>query len=616
MSKHKTIDLGLETSFVSLPAPITVEGRSYYLVRGEDGYQLLSTICPHQGGEIKDAGSCFECPYHGWRFEHDTGRCINAPNERLSSFPVTVRGRRLFAEVPLPSVHRAPAARVTKHQGPLTIQLHAHACLEILYEDFSLLTDPWLCGPAFLGAWTHYPATVVNVDKLRPSAIWISHEHSDHFHEPTIVRFDRSTPVYVPDFPNHRLVERLAALGFSNVHAVAFGTTYQISEKIKLTCFEPESMWNDSIVLIEIDGFRLLNVNDAGLNQRIASRVGRVDAVASSFSPGASGYPLTWSHLGDDEKIQIMERARHGMIQMLKEAMKLYGGEYLLPFASHFALWHPAHREYVRLMRRNTVDDVVRAFAESNVQVVDLLPGETWDLSTGQIKRLWRQRERLYDREYMLRYLERRFDNGVFEQHHPTSEEATRAEVESYLLALGELPEVAFCEDLTVKLRAGNADQDSLEVSFEVAAGRLRVVQDSSQSPDVTIEIPSSILHRIITENLSWDEAHIGYWCRFNRSSDVYHAGFWRLLQAPYFNRPPQLPGNDKSIAADSTIADLIENYGEQAERILRRYGLYCAGCHRSTADTVAFGARQHGIEERQVTRLVRELNETFHLAR
>ena len=40
----------------------------------------------------------------------------------------------------------------------VTIKLLAHACLEIKYNGFTLLTDPWLAGPAFHGSWIQYPA--------------------------------------------------------------------------------------------------------------------------------------------------------------------------------------------------------------------------------------------------------------------------------------------------------------------------------------------------------------------------------------------------------------------------------------------------------------------------
>lgn len=296
----------------------------------------------------------------------------------------------------------------------MTVKLLAQACLEISCDGFKLLTDPWLASPALLGAWAHYPPLAVEVSTLHPDAVWVSHEHSDHFHIPTLVHFDRSTPVYVPDCPNRRLVAQLDELGFANVQPTSFGRTYHISGRIKITCFEPGSLWNDAIVLMEIDGFRILNINDAGLKYRIPSLVKPVDVVASAFSPGASAYPSTWTHLTESQKISIMERARKGLLEMLKRAMDLYGGRYLLPFVSHFILWHPSHREYTRTRRRNTVDDVVRAFEGNNVRDIDLLPGEGWEVATGHINRIWENRDQPYEADNKLRHVEQRFKPDDF----------------------------------------------------------------------------------------------------------------------------------------------------------------------------------------------------------
>jgi CMP-N-acetylneuraminate monooxygenase len=279
------------------------------------------------------------------------------------------------------------------------------------------------------------------------------------------------------------------------------------------------------------------------------------------------------------------------------------------------------------MLRKNTLDDVVRAFVDTDVQVIDLLPGEWWEhaphsggepneKSSQRIHRLWRSRERLYKIDHVLRHVARRFDEATFQQQHPAPGKVTRGEIEAYLLRLNETPEVLFCEDLIASARVIDAASEGadLEVYFEALAGKIRILEEKPAEIHLTIEVPSGILKLIIEENLSWDEAHIGFWCRFSRSRDTYHAGFWRLLQAPYFRRaaepPPSVVG---AISPDSVIAEVLETYGEPAERILCRYGLYCTGCHRATYDSLALGARHHGLDPSQVERLVRELNKLFH---
>ena len=618
-------DLGPARRFAALPVRLDIEGAAYYVTSDASipgDYRLLSSICPHLGSEILDIGNCFECPNHGWRFDRQTGRCLTSPGDRMSTIPVQVIDGRLIAK--LQSRGAAPSRHDDQPRlavRDLSIALHAHACLELRHDGFSLLTDPWLVGPAFLGAWTHYPPPLVDVPSLRPDAIWISHEHSDHFHEPTLARFDRAIPIYVPDFPNRRIVERLRQMGFSRVTPMPFGESIEIGRGFRLTCYEPGSLWNDAVVLIEVDGLRLLNLNDAGLNRRIAGLVAPVDVIASSFSPGASGYPLTWTHLDDRQKTSINERARQGILRMLKEAVAMYGSQYVLPYAGHFALWHPSHAKYVQAMRKNTVDDVVRAFEGESARVIDLLPGEAWNVNEDRISRKWKRRERLYGPDRIAAYLRRTFDRQTFEAHHPTESAPTREQVEHYFLGLNRTAEIAFCEDLSVTVRVTDEQLNpaGTDVGLEIRGGALRVLHHPEPAANLLIEIPGAVLHRVITENLSWDEAHIGYWCRFSRQPDVFHAGFWRLLQAPYFCKPPGIEHSPSPMAsaihAGWVIADILEKFGERAERIIRRYGLYCGGCSHSTADTLGQGARQHGLDDAQLQRLLRELNEALPVA-
>ena len=604
----RRVPLGTVSAFPAFPAPVEVEGHHYFLVRSDDGFTLLSRVCPHKGGRVGYGDdTAFECPQHGWRFDTSTGACLNAPNRSLASHSVEVRDGELFAV--LRQRPRAATRRVEAPEG-LSFHLHAHACLEIDYRGFSLLTDPWLAGPAFFGSWAQYPPPQVDAATLEPDAIWISHEHSDHFHEQTLRLFPRDVPVYVPDFPNERLPVRLARLGFTDVRPLPFGERREIAPTIALTCFEPASLWNDAIVLVEIDGFRYLNLNDAGVNHRIAAVVAPVDLISSTFSPGASGFPLTWRHIDERRQVEIMERSRRGSLEMLRQAAHVYHASAVLPFASFFALWHPQHRRFLGLQRRNSPADVVDAFADLDVEVVDLVPGESWEPATGG--RTPRPgRDQLFRRGEVIRWAKQHFDAAAFDAAYPPDGRLDAADVDAHLLRLNEVPDIAFCENVSVLLRGiGSSEKPDVEVAFEVLDGRLRIVAPPPAAPEVTIELPVAVLARIVHDDVSWDEAFIGYWCSCERSPDVYHANFWRLLQAPYYRRRPALaaPTGPAEIGADSAILSVLDAHGEPADRLLRRYGLYCVGCQHAPSETIRHAAEKHGLDRSQLERLLDEL--------
>ncbi len=103
MATYMTInvDLGPESDFTKLPAPVDVGGWSYFLVQSKKGvYQLLSNICPHQAEEVLDWTGVFMCPAHGWRFEYTEGVCVNGPNAKMVGFRVRVEDGRMIAELP------------------------------------------------------------------------------------------------------------------------------------------------------------------------------------------------------------------------------------------------------------------------------------------------------------------------------------------------------------------------------------------------------------------------------------------------------------------------------------------------------------------------------------
>jgi CMP-N-acetylneuraminate monooxygenase len=262
-------------------------------------------------------------------------------------------------------------------------------------------------------------------------------------------------------------------------------------------------------------------------------------------------------------------------------------------------------------MKRNTLDDVKATLAGSTVEVIDLLPGERWDVGDGTISRLENDRSTLYEPTRIAAYMDQAIDPETFAAHHPSEEGLTRPELVEYLDRLNAVPEIANCEDLTARIRAlsSAAGRSALDVSFAVAGGRLRVLSEPPALPNLTITIPLGVLAAVVRDGLSWDEAFIGYWCRFDRDPNVYHAGFWRLLQAPYFKKPVSMPmPASGAIGRTSIVAEVLEAYGPEADRVFRRHGLYCLGCHHSTAESIESAARQHGVNAHGLDLLLREL--------
>jgi CMP-N-acetylneuraminate monooxygenase len=197
----------------------------------------------------------------------------------------------------------------------------------------------------------------------------------------------------------------LGDLGFTNIRPLRFGEVCEPRRGWRLTIFEPQSYWNDAFCLIDVEGFRLLNLNDGGVNARIAPMVAPVDVVAVQFSGGSSAYPWTWAHVTDEAKIALGERACEGKLKLMGEAAALYQASAVLPFASHFTLWHPSHRDFARMMKRNRVWDAKTTLAGTGIEVIDLLPGDTWDVGKSVIRRATDDKA-VYSNERLATYMD------------------------------------------------------------------------------------------------------------------------------------------------------------------------------------------------------------------
>lgn len=63
---------------------VNVLGEHFAVFRGEDGKAyVLDAYCPHMGANIGVGGrvieNCLQCPFHGWTFRGEDGKCVDIP---------------------------------------------------------------------------------------------------------------------------------------------------------------------------------------------------------------------------------------------------------------------------------------------------------------------------------------------------------------------------------------------------------------------------------------------------------------------------------------------------------------------------------------------------------
>ena len=61
-------------------------------------------------------------------------------------------------------------------------------------------------------------------------------------------------------------------------------------------------------------------------------------------------------------------------------------------------------------------------------------------------------------------------------------------------------------------------------------------------------------------------------------------------------------------ITRKTVIAEAVEKNPKAAE-IMFKYGLHCVGCHISPYETIEQGAMAHGISDKDIDKMVNEMN-------
>ena len=73
-----------------LPLVLRIAGRELRLVDSDGVIRVHPTVCPHLGGPLAEApveDGCVTCPWHGYRYDLASGRCVSGPAVDFGPLP-------------------------------------------------------------------------------------------------------------------------------------------------------------------------------------------------------------------------------------------------------------------------------------------------------------------------------------------------------------------------------------------------------------------------------------------------------------------------------------------------------------------------------------------------
>ncbi len=520
-------------------------GGDFIVFKGETGrLRATRNRCKHRAGRFKRTDcQVVTCANHGWRLDVETmkyvepvGKLRQAELEVITLDNDTVQLFELVEQLPweVDPVSREPLAA-----GEFTVRFYTHATVEIQCKDATIFTDPWLTGPASTRGWwlTHRPPWDWLQRLSMASAIYISHTHSDHMNLPTLRRLVEMNPdilVFYPGFSDHTGPRLLREVGLRNVTFCDFNRWYPLAEQSRFMLLEDSTGKDDSALLIEYKGHRVLNTVDAsvGLNNSILPRP--VDLLLTAFAGGAGGHPINWSEMYSEEYIRqrvtqnLRLEAQHTLVVVNQTEPKAF-----MPFAGYFEVAHPADSEIKWLNLKNSPDEVCRLIQKEYPEIINWIPasGDKFDVgllkvsSEEALPRL--PQAPVYDFKNDLDEIRQSLDfkplqsvEGVLTYFRWTG---YRGNLVLHLIETGENFQDPIREYML----------DFTKSDFLISA------RPNRDHRYLKMRVRADVFRHVLSKGLPWEEISVGFQARFYCEPDVYSYDFWHHLQ---FKLPEKLP--------------------------------------------------------------------------
>jgi UDP-MurNAc hydroxylase len=443
-----------------------------------------------------------------------------------------------------------------------------HAGYEIEHAGVRLLIDPWF-HPAFLASWFPFPDNrplLASVAAGSYDLLYLSHEHEDHFDARTLGMLDPdATTVVVPRFRSKSLVRRVTRLGFRNVVALGHRERYEAADGFVLTMLLDTSHKEDSGLVVDLGGFRFLDLNDC--NTPMSELPTDVDVLSAQYS-GAMWYPNCYAYPDEVQRKKTAE-IRGDLFDTLVRKVRLTGAAAYLPAAGPPCFLDP---ELERFNDRSATifpvwDDLAADFAAAcpDVAAVPLEPGDALTAdgvaaSADPARGTWRESPQAY----LAAYRERRAEEwGAY--HDEVFEAVSARELDAYFGKLTSWNK-RFLADYQRDVRLV-ADGHTWSVRLAQVGGAL---EEDPVDAGYTIHVPSRALRAIVDGRIGWEEALLSLRLSLHRDPDVFDLTLMSLLR--YGNHPAQTMQMVRE-RAEAASGESIERCGYSFQRFCPHAG-------------------------------------------
>lgn len=356
----------------------------------------------------------------------------------------------------------------------MKIHFVGHACIVAECSGTSILMDPWLSGKIFNNSWTLRPEPVMDPALLdRIDYLWISHEHPDHCHFPTLGSFPDSfkqrATILFQTRDSAKVLAAFKGLGYQRFRLLPHREIVPLTEGLhgtKVYCYHAGLM--DSALAVIDDQQVMLNANDARIStsecRLVLQDLKHVDVLLNQFSLAA--------YAGFEPPEQYLpERARQ-VLRNVSEVHRALDAKVTIPFAS-FIYFSSEDNKYVNPFA-NTVGDAYSYLNRRGQNAAVLYPGDSYEVGAAHDSSQALQHYASLPGWDELTYdpIETKPLNDIFDAYTAMAKQIRERYPRALLLLLR-----------PVTIRIPDLDKT---VEFSLASGRIAEAQESYR-PDLSI---------------------------------------------------------------------------------------------------------------------------------
>lgn len=510
-----------------------------FVGRMVDKFVAFDRVCDHNGGQlILDSDNLSAiCPHHKWKLKLSDGIYENGcpkkplPTRVESDNLIVIKSKESFPEI------------ITKGltNSDINFKFNAHASVSIEIDNINVISDPWFIGSCFANGWWHaFPPSSEAIDRLvKSDFIYISHNHPDHLHIPTLEKYvEKSKLILVPNFESKSVENLLRRIGFQNLIVCDFMQQIHIETKgggFKLVIVKSGDDRDDSSLLLCTETKKVFLAVDTNMPNRWV--LPKVDLLFTPFASGASGFPVRVENFDVAKKIEIINANRLSVLN--NHVAKLIGAtmpDYVIPYAGYFT--EIGRDNDVKAINiKNSPQDLI-SYVEKNfptINTINPIDNPCFRLGGDGLKceDVLESPAYFLDEDYILSFI----SDGLEGRGELSPEE---------LMVVGDkFVSSAFTDDLTVVLIPANDSITKdmgygLVIDFSLQHRSAKIIPLNGETDielasiiDVNgnnlelLRIRADSLAVVIRSGLPLEDLSIGFQIKMYRRPNVYNFKFW-----------------------------------------------------------------------------------------